>query len=129
MKSKLNIRDLRSNVILGVRTKERSESQEISINFSIDYYNLPKGCVDDNVKHTMCYDQLCSLVVAVSKSKPYKLIEHMSFAIMHSIKELFRNSKSGISYSEIQVEVIKLSAPIPSLKGGASFILIEKLEV
>jgi FolB domain-containing protein len=128
IKSQLNIRDLRSNVILGVKPKERSESQEISINIKIDYASLPKGCVDDNVKHTICYDELCSIVIEVSKNKSYKLIEHMSFVILESIKEFFHHAKKEIKYNEIAIEVIKLSPPIFALKNGASFIITEKIE-
>jgi dihydroneopterin aldolase len=120
MKSQLHIKDLRSNVILGVKPKERSESQEISINIKIEYLSVPKGCFDDNVKHTMCYDELCSVIIAISKHKPYKLIEHMAFEIMEAIK-----NKICESYKEIFVEVVKLSPPISGLKGGASFVIIE----
>jgi dihydroneopterin aldolase len=120
MKSQLNIKDLRSNVILGVRAKERSESQEITINIKIEYLSIPKGCFDDNVKHTICYDELCTIVIGVSKSKAYKLIEHMAFEIMEALK-----NKLGAIYQEISVEVVKLSPPIVALKGGASFVLVE----
>ena len=123
MKAKLKICDLRTQVFLGVGSQEILHAQEISINFVLHYNNPPQGCYNDNINDTICYDKLCSLILNISSSKNYRLIEHLAYNISENIKSSLISDYPSI-VNNFKVEIIKLNPPIPQIKQGARFSII-----
>ena len=59
-KSKINICNLTTSAYLGVSMQEKAVKQEVKWEVEIQFLELVKGCFDDNIDSTVCYDKIAN---------------------------------------------------------------------
>lgn len=99
-KSKINICNLTTSAYLGVSMQEKAVKQEVKWEVEIQFLELVKGCFDDNIDSTVCYDKIANKINDICKLQDYNLIEHLCFKVYEAIK-------SQIIGGSIKVTVIK----------------------
>jgi FolB domain-containing protein len=117
MQCRLEVRDFRTLVRLGLKPLEKENPQEVAWNIQMDFPELPAGSKTDLLKDTIDYEALCTTVKKIAQSKHYDLIEAMSFEVYENLKKLM---SPGV---RLRVEVQKLNPPIDQLLGGTAFSL------
>ena len=110
----LTINNLVAPVRIGVTEDERRNLQNISIDIQIQFAKLPVGCDTDNIQDTVCYDSLCSEIMAFLKGGEFKLIEKITADIHGIIK------KKG-EFLDILVSVKKK----PLIEGLEGFVAMD----
>ena len=106
--SQLELKDLLLNLHLGITKQEQLNKQPVYIDISIENNTPPLGCETDNIKNTLCYDELCKQITDNCSPKTYNLIEHLCQDIIDII------STKAQSNAKICVSV-KKSPPIENL--------------
>jgi dihydroneopterin aldolase len=99
-KSKINICNLTTSAYLGVSIQEKALKQEVKWEIELQFSELVKGCFDDNINSTACYDKIANKINDICKLQDYNLIEHLCFKVYEAIK-------SQITGADIKVTVIK----------------------
>jgi dihydroneopterin aldolase len=119
MQCRLEIRDFRTLVRLGLKPAEKLAPQLVAWNIKMNFPDLPGGSRSDLLKDTIDYESLCNSIRTVAQSRHFDLIESMSF-------EVYENLKKGIpNQVKLNVEVHKLNPPIDQLFGGTAFTLMD----
>ncbi len=113
----LEATNYKTTVNLGWTDEERAEPQPIAVDITLRYPTLPQACVSDELNDTQCYAKLLQIVESVCQSRPFKLIEHLAYAIHTAVKNQLKNSEIYLS-----VKVHKLHPPIATLQ-CASFTI------
>jgi FolB domain-containing protein len=111
----LDLNDLRYMLKIGCSKEERSLPQEISISINIEFSSPPLGCEDDNIKNTICYDNLSKEIENFIKLKEYQLIENLCYELHKYLKDKLK--------SKITVSILKKPALMINLIGGAKFTI------
>ena len=106
--SQLELKDLLLNLHLGITKQEQLNKQPVYIDISIENNTPPLGCETDNIKNTLCYDDLSKTITESCSIKTYNLIEHLCQDIVDIIKIKVQN-KTKISVT------VKKSPPIENL--------------
>lgn len=100
LKSSLAIRQLEFVVFLGWPEKERAKKQSVLVDIDIQFSEVPKACLTDNIKDTLCYSTLITDLVNQTKNKSFRLIEHFA-------QHIFTIVKTITPHSTVQVRVSK----------------------
>lgn len=89
MMDSIIIKDARFLCNVGVSEEERKNRQEILIDMEL-HLNLKKAAENDELKHTVDYSKVCSLVANLIEKKNYKLIEAVAWdAAGRVLKEFY----------------------------------------
>jgi len=88
----------------GVKRQEKELGQKFHIDLS---YKLKTPSFEaDSMTNTVCYDEVCNLIIDVSGSRSFNLIENLGQTI---IEEMF---KKFDLISDIELKIKKPSAPV-----------------
>jgi len=117
----LKVHNLRMEVRLGCSAEERQTPQAVEWNLQLFWKNLPMACESDSLSDTICYDELTKTIAAVCSSGEYKLIEHLAFKALQSIRPQLK------SLARVFIAVRKLQPPISTPNDGTSFEIVEEL--
>ena len=109
----LTLKDLRVLVHLGCTEQERANSQPVDVSVVIQWPELPKGALTDQLEDTVCYAKVAETIQSVATRKPYALIEALGAAISTELKSFVTGS--------FRVKIHKLHPPVDQLRGGALF--------
>lgn len=117
--SHLRIRDLELRVHLGWPEEEREKSQIVLVTVDIWFVDFPKACLSDQLQDTICYDTLIDTLRNNVSNKPFRLIEHLTFALYQLIKnEMPKHTLINVALSKYP--------EISGLKGGVTFYYSDK---
>ncbi len=117
--NKLSILDLRIWVHLGCSDHEKFHPQLVSFNIDIVFKEPPKAIVTDNISDTICYLDLVNNIQTYCHNKYFNLIERLTYSVHEIITSSLELQKSLIS--SINVEMKKVSPPVPNVHGGVTF--------
>ena len=84
MESKIIIKDLKTECLIGEREHERIKKQEILIDIEL-YFNITKAVNSDMLKDTIDYDKISKDVRAFCEKSKYYLIESLAVNITNLI--------------------------------------------
>ena len=115
----LQIEGYISYVALGVTETERTNPQPVKWDITITMPTLPSGCISDNINDTICYGNICNILLEVSQNS-YCLIEKLCHIAFSEIKKYINNE------NKLSVKLSKLNTPITNLEGCATFILTDE---
>ena len=87
------IRDARFLCNVGVSAEERKKKQKILIDMEL-FLNLKKAAENDELKHTVNYSGVCSIVAKLIEKKEYKLIEAIAWDIAGVVLKEFNIKKA-----------------------------------
>lgn len=113
----LEIQQLRLRIYFGVGEEERASLQDINLNITINFSNLPESCKSDDINDALCYDNLTKEIQKFCSNNEFYLIENLSFKLYNYIKKNFLNPKD-----KIKLQVCK-HPPIDSIKGQCCFTI------
>ncbi len=112
---RLTVHDYSLLCHLGCSAAERAQKQEVRVSLQIDFAEKPQACVTDNLSDTVCYDQLCRLILKTTQTVEFQTIEHLA----HKLHENLRASlKRALKWN---LSLHKVSPPIDGLRGGVTF--------
>ena len=117
LKSRLELRELVCKTRLGWTLEERAHDQEVAVDLVLLFDSTPAAIHSDELRDTLCYGGLSEQIQALCTSREFRLIEHLAHQIFEMIKQKCPAS------SQLELSVTKLKAPVPGLRGGATFTL------
>lgn len=77
---RIQIRDLRTECIVGIFPREREVKQEVVLNITLEA-DLSKACASDNIDDTIDYKQLKQRILAMVEGSSYFLIEKLAESV------------------------------------------------
>ena len=110
----LQLNDLCLPMHIGVPEEERAKPQDINIDITIAFSHPIKGCENDTIEDTVCYDQLVQAIKAYCQDRSFKLIESLACQL-HTLVGALLKPKDTLT-----IKVTKCNPPIREL-GTASF--------
>ncbi len=110
---KIQLRDLRAACIIGVGPEERSSSQEVRIDLSLEVDLEPAGH-SDRLEDTVDYGALAREVVAMVEGSSFKLLEKLAEEV------------AGLCLARSKVERVEVTVVKPHAlpRGGASVTVL-----
>lgn len=112
----LIVRGLRLSVKLGCGDDERRAPQPVDVDIGILFQTPPRGCETDELKETVCYDDLSRRLKNAVSERSFKLVEHLGHVLYHDIKSLVPTD------ALLALRVVKLHPPVEELRGGVAFV-------
>lgn len=111
--TKIIIRGLRLDMLIGVHEHEKKKAQPVLINVEIDLTD-PRPSWNDDLSQTLCYDLLSRKIKSLADSRHYNLVE--TFA--EDLAQLcLTNNKADF----VLVEIVKIEA-LPNAAGAGILI-------
>lgn len=104
MKTEIIIRNLRIHGYHGLKDAEKALGQIFEVDITCDMVN--DGPARDEMEDTVCYGEICDLVVSVSENEVFNLIETLAERIASAIFANFQKVQ------KVRIEVRKPRAPI-----------------
>lgn len=105
-------------VSLGCSKEEQQTRQPVLFNIEIHFANKVLGEKTDRLEDAIDYVQLTEIIQKTAQLKSYSLIENMCFEVMTALAlSLKKKNVSG----ELQVDLLKIRAPIKNLKTGVNW--------
>ena len=118
----LSLHQLELLVLLGYGEEERLVPQVIRLDLTFYLSNLPHSSTDDG-EGFMCYDRLSTRLLKATEGRSFALIEYLAI-VLCDITEAWiaeEASSAGVEHTAYTLRLHKRDAPVPALKGGASF--------
>ncbi len=113
---KLKISDYVLWIHLGVSEEERVKPQQVNLNIEITFLENLSACETDDIKNTVCYDELTSQIRLFVQERSFKTIEFLA-------KNIFDLTKEKISQTNrTQIHIHKVAPPMPHILGGTHFV-------
>jgi dihydroneopterin aldolase len=99
---RIQIRDLRVEVLIGIHKRERHVTQTVSIDLDI---GLPGGAVfaSDRVADTVDYEQVAIRIKALGAAGHYRLVETLADRIARLLLDEFRAPWAKVSIAKIGI--------------------------
>ncbi len=119
MKSRLELRELRLPVSLGVSVEERAVQQWVRLTLEFEFQKPPMAIETDSIHDTIGYDQIASLITRFLEKKSFCLIESLGNSVLNSLRQFL--AEKGISQTKVKVGVLKEKLPMPFETSGAYF--------
>ncbi len=118
----LCLHQLELMVKLGYGEQERSIPQAVWVDLTFHLGNLPTSSTDDG-EGFMCYDRLSARLTAAVEDSTFALIEYLARILGDIAAAWLREeaAAAGVEHAAYTIKIHKRDAPVPSLKGGASF--------
>ncbi len=104
MISKISLKNLIINTIIGVYTQEKITPQKLIFNITIDYDF--SHAADDNLENTINYANLEEQIISFIKKTKFNLLERLALELAAFIKTNFGYNK----ISQVSIEIIKPEA-------------------
>lgn len=101
---------------IGVTSKERAKKQKIEINAEL-FFDTRKAADSDDIKDTVNYSDVYSLMKNISENKEYRLIETLANDIAESILDKFDVEKVNVAANK-KLPDFNASAEISREKNG-----------
>ena len=101
-KKKIIITDLLLNIIIGYRSFEKINKQNVKFNIELDHVN-PKHLNDKDIKSIFNYEKITKIIKYLTKSKHYNFLESLADDIFN---ELFKDKR----INKIRLKIEKLDA-------------------
>ena len=115
--SVLRFSGARMQVCLGCSTQERVTPQDVDLEVSIRFAELPTACETDDLKDTVSYSDLIDAARALCRDREFKLIERLG-------AELYARLRPELpGGAQLWLRVTKLHPPVEGLHDGVSFSL------
>lgn len=118
MQAVLEVKQLMVKTFIGVEEYERLEPKELELNIAIIFSALPQGCSSDDIKNTICYDNLSRMIIEFCAGKHFHLIEYLCASLHEYLKKNLLNQQDVLS-----LEVCKF-APVKEIKGQCCFKIV-----
>lgn len=115
--SLMEIREYSLRVHLGCTEEEQCSLQIVKVSFQVQFTKLPKACHSDQLKDTICYDQLCKKIRQVGESVKFQTIEKLC-------NELYSSLLEEIGDAALVMEVNKVQVPVEGLEEGSALFRI-----
>ncbi|BAZ90745.1 dihydroneopterin aldolase [Raphidiopsis curvata NIES-932] len=109
----INLTGIRSYGYIGYLPEEKILGQWFEVDLKL-WMDLSQAAVTDNIHHTVDYRSVIDLVQNLVKTSSFDLLERLAGAIAHEILQY------NDMISQVQVTVIKPTAPIPGFSGRIS---------
>ncbi|NLQ06752.1 dihydroneopterin aldolase [Cylindrospermopsis raciborskii LB2897] len=109
----INLTGIRSYGYIGYLPEEKILGQWFEVDLKL-WMDLSQAAVTDNIHHTVDYRSVIDLVQNLVKTSSFDLLERLAGAIASEILQY--NDIIG----QVQVTVIKPTAPIPDFSGRIS---------
>ena len=116
---KIIIKEAQFRCNIGVSKEERAKKQNIVVDAEL-FFGIKKSSSTDDIKHTINYSQIHSLIKNIAEKKEYKLIETLAENIAKGIlnnytikKVIIRVKKSkalakkNVRYAAVEITRIK----------------------
>ena len=84
---KLKLSNVKLNVYLGVYAYEQKAMQEVHLDLCINYHKIPDACFSDDLKDTICYASINTLLIKTALIKRYELIECLAQSLLQALKK------------------------------------------
>jgi FolB domain-containing protein len=115
----LSANRLQLAVNLGFYTGERAKPQPVEICFRLYFPEEPPFGSDDDAEF-IDYGMVCKALKDFVDGREFKLVEFMAMELFRHLRALLDGR--GASDVKLWLRLNKISAPVPGLTGGASFI-------
>ena len=112
----LTLDRVRLMVSLGREAGERSVKQPVELTIRLYFAEPVAPCFDDNDSQLLCYAHLSTSLEAFISGREFRLIEYLNHQCYLQLRSLLPQDV------KLWVKLHKVEAPVPTLKGGASFI-------
>jgi dihydroneopterin aldolase len=89
------------------------------VNINLTFKTPPVALTTDKLEDTVCYLEMTEKIKSLCQSKPFHLIEYLTFNIYKTIEQALKEKNHMIDL--INIEVCKVAPPVPDLHGGVSF--------
>ncbi|NLQ04130.1 dihydroneopterin aldolase [Cylindrospermopsis raciborskii] len=109
----INLTGIRSYGYIGYLPEEKILGQWFEVDLKL-WMDLSQAAVTDNIHHTVDYRSVIDLVQNLVKTSSFDLLERLAGAIASEILQY------NDIISQVQVTVIKPTAPIPDFTGRIS---------
>ena len=119
MKYILEVNQLVLPISIGVSAKERSNTQDISFNLTIEFASKPLACESNDIGDAVCYANLIEIIERFCLSKEFHLIEHLANAIHQEIKRSLLSAMDKLSVK------VQKKPPLEKIKGNCCFIVAD----
>ncbi|WPX97979.1 dihydroneopterin aldolase [Candidatus Fokinia crypta] len=119
----LRISQLALLVNLGCSKEEKQFKQEIQVDISLEFSELPNGCLNDEISSCVCYKLLSDKILSFAENASFDTIEGLAYAIYKVITDFIVEFSSGISEYVVEVSIHKKNTTILAIRGGAFFVL------
>lgn len=77
---------------LGWSENERSQKQTILVDINLQFPEMPKACLTDELNDTYCYHTLINHILEQVETKEFRLIEHLGHTLYTLIKKTIPDS-------------------------------------
>jgi 7,8-dihydroneopterin aldolase/epimerase/oxygenase len=118
MKHTIHIQDFEVWVSLGCAKEEQAYSQPVHFNLTLEYDELVKGAVTDDLQDATDYVALADIIKKVSQSKSFHLIEHLNEMVLNGIIHYL---KSKYFKGHVKLSIKKIRVPVENLRNGVVF--------
>lgn len=120
----IHIQDYEVWVSLGCAKEEQTYSQPVHFNLSLEYDELVKGAVTDDLQDATDYVAITDIMKKVGQSKPYHLIEHLNEMVLAGVTQYL---KSKYFKGHIKLSIKKIRVPVENLRNGVVFTCATRL--
>lgn len=120
MRSILSIHALELQIHLGVSASERQQAQRVELDIDLEFAEIPRVVMNDQVEDVLCYDQLTKRIKKELELQEFLHIERLAGAALSILQELDPKPK------QVSVEVKKFTPPMDQKVEAVSF-RIEKV--
>ena len=113
-RSKITIMNYKLWIYIGVTKQERKHKQEVELLLEINFADLPKATITDNIKDTLCYQGLCEQL-EIFNSKSFSTVEYCGMKIYNVLHKIIAPNTYSLE--------LKKKPPIKNLFGGIKFTI------
>jgi dihydroneopterin aldolase len=114
----LRLGALRARSRLGYERAERVWPQEVLIDVEVELAAPPRACRTDQLRDTLCADQLATALVAVCETGEHAMLEHLADQLCAAARSL---APPG---ARVTLALTKVAPPIVGLEGGMTYAII-----
>lgn len=120
----IHIQDYEVWVSLGCAKEEQAYSQPVHFNLSLEYDELVKGAVTDDLQDATDYVAITNIMKKVAQSKSYHLIEHLNEMVLNGIIQYL---KAKYFKGHVKLSIKKIRVPVENLRNGVVFTCATRL--
>ena len=111
---KIIIKEAQFMCNVGVSQEERAKKQNIVVDAEL-FFNFKKASSTDDIKHTVNYSEIHSLIKKIVEKKEYKLIEALAENIAEGILNNYQAKKI----------IVKVKKPMALAKKNVKYAAVE----
>jgi dihydroneopterin aldolase len=113
--SRIFLRDLRVDMLLGIYDHEKSNSQPVVINVEADV-DLPElGWQSDEHEHVVCYEKLSNMIKEIASSGHFNLVETLA-------ERIAQDAMNNPMISAVKIRIEKVAVFKDAYSAGVEII-------